>query len=183
MPRLIPSLCPYCQWERKVTKAHRDWCPSQGEGHAVPTEMVPGLWVSGVMARADERFVAVASILTHGEHHWAAGARIAPPPGKWLFVEHEDRQPGLIAKATEIWAFIDAHMHRGPVLVHCGAGASRSVTVAAGWLVTRLGMTAADAVALMLDKRPQVMYLWEGFEQELLTLTPGIVAGQEDPCA
>lgn len=61
-------------------------------------------------------------------------------------------------------------MGRGPVLVHCGAGASRSVTVVAGWLMTRRGMSAADAVAFMLSKRPQVMYLWEGFEAELLAL-------------
>jgi hypothetical protein len=170
MTRLIPMVCPYCGWKCKLTRAHEDHCPSHGEGHAVPTEMVPGLWVGGVAARADERFVAAASILTRGEHHWAAGAKIDPPPGKWLFVEHEDRKPGLIAKAPEIWAFIDEHMGRGPVLVHCGAGASRSVTVVAGWLMTRRGMSAADAVAFMLSKRPQVMYLWEGFEAELLAL-------------
>ena len=168
--RLIPAVCPYCAYEANLVKRHRDWCPSKGEGHAVPTEMAPRLWVSGVMARAEPRFVAVASILTHGEHHWAAGAKIDPPPGKWLFVEHEDRQPGLIAKAPPIWEFIDAHLTSGPVLVHCGAGASRSVTVVAGWLMTRRKMTAATAVTLMLGKRPQVMYLWEGFERELLTL-------------
>lgn len=168
--RLIPAVCPYCAWEREVSKAHRDGCPSSGEGHAIPTEMVPGLWVAGVAARGDERFVAAVSILTHGEHAWAGGAKIAPPPGKWLFIEHEDRQPGLIAKAPRIWDFIDEHLPRGPVLVHCGAGASRSVTAVAGWLITRRKMTAATAVTLMLGKRPQVMFLWEGFEQELLGL-------------
>lgn len=29
--RLIPAVCPYCAGECKVSKAHRDGCPSSGE--------------------------------------------------------------------------------------------------------------------------------------------------------
>ena len=53
------------------------------DSHEIPTEIMPGLWVGSVMSRPDPRFVAVVTILSPGEMHWAMGAKIGtrPVPG------------------------------------------------------------------------------------------------------
>ena len=60
---------------------------------------------------------------------------------------------------SEAIAFIRAHVaHGGVVYVHCKAGYSRSAAVVGAWLISsgRVG-SAAEAVALLKEKRPGIM--------------------------
>lgn len=55
--------------------------------------------------------------------------------------------------ATE---FIAANIKRGCVLVHCGAGISRSAAVVIAYLCRYAGMSYAEAFAFVKARRPQV---------------------------
>ncbi|MEZ6094463.1 MAG: dual specificity protein phosphatase family protein [Pirellulaceae bacterium] len=59
-----------------------------------------------------------------------------------------------IDRALEFMDRIIASGHK--VYVHCKAGRGRSATVVMAYLLTRKGMTAADAQSLLLSKRPHV---------------------------
>jgi len=50
--------------------------------------------------------------------------------------------------------FIAAHLRRGCVLVHCGAGKSRSVAVVIAYLCRYAGMSFAEAAAFVAERRP-----------------------------
>jgi protein-tyrosine phosphatase len=52
--------------------------------------------------------------------------------------------------------FIAEHIRRGCVLVHCGAGISRSAAVVIAYLCRFAGMSYAEALAFVKAKRPQV---------------------------
>lgn len=51
-------------------------------------------------------------------------------------------------------AFIAAHIRRGCVLVHCGAGKSRSVAVVVAYLCRYAGMSYTEALSLVKARRP-----------------------------
>lgn len=51
-------------------------------------------------------------------------------------------------------SFIAAHIRRGCVLVHCGAGKSRSVAVVIAYLCRYAGMSFAEAAAFVAERRP-----------------------------
>lgn len=53
-------------------------------------------------------------------------------------------------------SFIAEHVRRGCVLVHCGAGISRSAAVVIAYLCRFAGMSYAEALAFVKAKRPQV---------------------------
>ena len=48
----------------------------------------------------------------------------------------------------------DAVAAQQPILIHCAAGMSRSVTIVAAYLIAARGLKAAEAVALIKNKRP-----------------------------
>lgn len=50
-------------------------------------------------------------------------------------------------------SFIAAHIRRGCVLVHCGAGKSRSVAVVIAYLCRYAGMSYTEAAALVAERR------------------------------
>lgn len=52
--------------------------------------------------------------------------------------------------------FIADHITLGPVLVHCGAGVSRSAAVVVAYLCRYAGMSYAEALAFVKARRPQV---------------------------
>ena len=58
----------------------------------------------------------------------------------------------LFSKTTQIIA--DAVAANEPVLVHCAAGMSRSVTIVAAYLISTHSLTAAEAVAYIKKRRP-----------------------------
>jgi hypothetical protein len=51
-------------------------------------------------------------------------------------------------------SFIAAHLRRGCVLVHCGAGKSRSVAVVIAYLCRYAGMSYTEAAAFVAERRP-----------------------------
>lgn len=52
--------------------------------------------------------------------------------------------------------FIADHITKGPVLVHCGAGVSRSAAVVVAYLCRYAGMSYSEALAFVKARRPQV---------------------------
>ncbi len=53
--------------------------------------------------------------------------------------------------------FVQKHVEAGDVVyIHCKAGRARSATVAMCWLMAHRGLTAEQAQALLLTKRPHV---------------------------
>lgn len=68
---------------------------------------------------------------------------------------HEDDRD-LDYYLNDTTTFIAAHIQRGCVLVHCGAGISRSAAVVIAYLCRYVGMSYAEALAFVKVKRPQV---------------------------
>ncbi|MBB3207614.1 atypical dual specificity phosphatase [Rhodopirellula rubra] len=53
--------------------------------------------------------------------------------------------------------FVQEHVSQGKIVyIHCKAGRARSATVAICWLIQYRQMSAADAQALLLSKRPHI---------------------------
>ena len=61
---------------------------------------------------------------------------------------------GLEDYLDDATAFIAAHIRRGCVLVHCGAGKSRSVAVVVAYLCRFAGMSLSEALAFVAARRP-----------------------------
>lgn len=66
--------------------------------------------------------------------------------------EHPSR--GLEDYLDDATSFIAAHIRRGCVLVHCGAGKSRSVAVVVAYLCRYAGMSLTEALAYVSARRP-----------------------------
>ena len=60
---------------------------------------------------------------------------------------------GLEDYLDDATSFIAAHIRRGCVLVHCGAGKSRSVAVVIAYLCRYAGMSYAEAAAFVAERR------------------------------
>lgn len=61
---------------------------------------------------------------------------------------------GLEDYLDDTTAFIAAHIRHGCVLVHCGAGKSRSVAVVVAYLCRYAGMGLSEALAFVAARRP-----------------------------
>jgi hypothetical protein len=61
---------------------------------------------------------------------------------------------GLEDSLDDAMAFIAANIKRGCVLVHCGAGLSRSVSVVIAYLCRYAGMSYSEALSLVKARRP-----------------------------
>lgn len=68
---------------------------------------------------------------------------------------HEDDRD-LDRFLTQATSFIASEIQYGCVLVHCGAGVSRSAAVVIAYLCRYAGMSYAEALAFVKTKRPQV---------------------------
>lgn len=68
---------------------------------------------------------------------------------------HEDDRD-LDFYLDDATTFIADHIAKGCVLVHCGAGVSRSAAVVIAYLCRYAGMSYAEALAFVKTKRPQV---------------------------
>lgn len=71
----------------------------------------------------------------------------------WAFGRDAHRLENYLDDAT---AFIAAHITRGCVLVHCGAGISRSAAVVVAYLCRYAGMSYTEALAFVKQRRPCV---------------------------
>jgi hypothetical protein len=133
------------------------------------------LAVGDVASRAVPGFVAVVSLLSTAPWDELAGA-LAVPWGVAVDelggvpVLHVDIGDGETRKVhpgngehyghdLDEWlgsatAFIARHIEAGCVLVHCGAGKSRSVAVVVAYLCRYAGMSYTEALALVKARRP-----------------------------
>lgn len=167
-----PDVCPHCKWHRKLTKSHESNCPAKAD-KPIYNEVFPHLFVGSVEARVDPRFVAVVSILTEAQARYI-GANLAQPSVPMVYIDHEDGPPGLVDKCARAWEHVDDNIVLGDVLVHCYQGASRSVTAAAGWIITRHRRRVRDEIPRIAGIRPQALYLNPGYVRELEALEDSV---------
>jgi predicted protein tyrosine phosphatase len=68
--------------------------------------------------------------------------------------EQQNQWEALIKDCGEVFTMIDTARQKGePILVHCVAGRHRSVAILAAYLISRLKLTAAEAIAYIRLKR------------------------------
>jgi len=72
--------------------------------------------------------------------------------------DKEDAGAQLAARFPEVCRFVDSARNepRGMVFIHCGAGISLAPTVAASYIMWKLGMPAALAIGLIRAARPSI---------------------------
>ena len=73
-----------------------------------------------------------------------------------LRVDVPDFTQPSIAQVKQCCRFLDEHLARGTVYVHCKAGRGRSACVVACYLVHRQRLSAADAMEYVRRRRPHV---------------------------
>ena len=132
---------------------------------APPSRVAPRVYVGGAASARDGAALTAAAI-THivnaapSVPNWfekAGGDENAPPSLSYLNIPvFDDSRDDLGAFFPTVVSFIDTALASGgAVLIHCVAGASRSVTLAAAWLVAARGATPAAALAAVRAARPR----------------------------
>jgi len=81
-------------------------------------------------------------------------------------VDVMDGHAGLDIHLGETCAFIMKHIKHGCVLVHCGVGLSRSVSVVAAYLCRYAGMSLDQALEILARRRPGICP-YDGFKREI----------------
>eukprot|EP01106_Pelomyxa_sp_JSP_P013444 TRINITY_DN4019_c0_g2_i1.p1 TRINITY_DN4019_c0_g2~~TRINITY_DN4019_c0_g2_i1.p1 ORF type:complete len:157 (+),score=46.47 TRINITY_DN4019_c0_g2_i1:70-540(+) len=131
--------------------------------HVVDT----GLLLGGASAASDVKMLEAQGV-THVLTVMRGG--LFPPyrwPHAYLLVEVLDwDSEDLKSHFAECNKFIDEGRAAGKVLVHCGAGISRSPTVVIAYLMWKLNLSFNDAYAKVLAARPYIEPN-SGFVQQL----------------
>lgn len=129
---------------------------------AIANEIVPGVWISGVEALKDKRFMgkisAVVTAFPIDRVDEVELSRLLEGKSR-LRVPIEDEKDAEIENYFESTAeFISRHVMQGHnVLVHCFKGLSRSVSLVIYYMVTRLGFSSVDLALSHIQKvRPEV---------------------------
>jgi len=142
----------------------------------VATRVAPGLWISGVLALDDERFmrginaVVTAFPLNHYDvDEQELSAKLEGKRRLRVPIMDDPNAPiELYFESTARW--IEKQINRGyNVLLHCFKGRSRSVALAAYYLTTRMAElypTVDDALSYIHKLRPSV-HPNEGFVKKL----------------
>ncbi|KAG2450344.1 hypothetical protein HYH02_004849 [Chlamydomonas schloesseri] len=151
-----------------------------------PSQILPGqLYLGDWEHAADNERLAemgIKRILTIHNHP----ENLRPPPGiKHLRQQLPDIEDADIsAYFSEAFDFIDEGRERKqPVLVHCGAGVSRSATLVMMYLMRRNAWPAARASAYVAERR-SVVAINDGFYMTLCALEPQLgIAERSDPNA
>ena len=121
------------------------------------------LAIGSVASRATPGFVAVVSILSGSPFD----ERYKAPPIPTHWTDHEgvlhgvltfhinlgDGEPGLEHRLDKVMEFISDELKYRCVLVHCGAGLSRSVAVVAAYLCRFAGMRLDEAIGFIKARR------------------------------
>ncbi len=134
-------------------------------------EVIPNLFIGCFEARYTGQFQSIITVASLAELKCYCG-KLTPrePIDNILFIYHSDETPGLSAYFDNTTDFIEKELAKGnKVLVHCGAGISRSPTIVAAYLVKKKGMKLEDIIELFLDKRP-IIYMAPIFVKELKEL-------------
>ena len=111
------------------------------------------LAIGDVASRAESGFVAVVSLLATAPWDEQHGAPAVPEGVPVHMIDLRDGERGLEKHLGGACAFIAAQISRGCVLVHCGAGLSRSVSVVAAYLCRYAGMSLSEAVNFIKQRR------------------------------
>ena len=119
--------------------------------------------IGSVASRVTPGFVAIVSILSGDPYDEKYGA--PKPPSHYtdhqgvqrrvaIFnIDQRDGEPGLGKHLSVATNFIAAFLGRGCVLVHCGAGMSRSVSVVSAYLCRYAGMRLDEAIGFIKERR------------------------------
>ncbi|KAG0324810.1 dual specificity phosphatase 12 [Dissophora globulifera] len=118
-------------------------------------EIVPGLYLSGAQAAGALDYLKAFEI-THVLQ--VTDIKMPPFPGEFVYkiipVPDMD-ETNLIKHFPDTNKFIQEALDKGGrVLVHCQAGASRSVTIMCAYLMKTKGMTSSEALLFVQAKRP-----------------------------
>lgn len=78
----------------------------------------------------------------------------------YLSIECEDnRNADISSHFSDVYDFLDIYSRdKSPILIHCKAGTSRSVTCLAAYLIAKKGLTLQTALDLMRYKRQDKIY-------------------------
>lgn len=124
------------------------------EVHGVPTlDGDKGVLVERRFDRDEGEYV-----WTQKQHLWAAVTADQVPV---LHIDlgdgetKQDRGYDLSYDLDEATQFIADHIVKGAVLVHCGAGRSRSVAVVCAYLCRYVGMSWSEAISFVKQRRPE----------------------------
>ena len=127
------------------------------------------LAVGNVVSRSVPGFGAIVSVITTTDRPGLLYVELPPGKGPQVpdgvivhYVDIADGEcwaqgPGAHRLETyldEATGFIQRHLQNGCVLVHCGAGKSRSVAVVVAYLCRYAGMSYTEALALVKARRP-----------------------------
>jgi dual specificity phosphatase 12 len=86
----------------------------------------------------------------------------------WLHVPiDDDYREDISQHFLQVIQFIDAERKKGPVLVHCAGGISRSATLVAAYLMWEHGWTRKETIQHITAKR-NIVDPNEGFMDQLL---------------
>ncbi len=126
-------------------------CQRREDGEHYADEIIPGLYLGSLCAVRSGKYddKAILSIMRQHDldkieprkHH----LRIALPDESDAPIERHFEQSNR---------FIEKHIRRSGVLVHCHAGHSRSVTLVMCYLMKLHAMTLDEAMALVKQRRP-----------------------------
>ena len=111
------------------------------------------LAIGDVASRSTEGFCAVVSLLSSSPFDEQYKAPAVPEGVPVLLIDQRDGGDGLEQHLDAACAFIAEHIVKGCVLVHCGAGLSRSVSVVAAYLCRYAGMSLVEAVNYIKERR------------------------------
>lgn len=111
------------------------------------------LAIGDVASRSTDGFCAVVSLLSSSPFDEQYKAPPIPKGVPVLLIDIGDGRAGLEKHLTGACVFIAEHITKGCVLVHCGYGRSRSVSVVAAYLCRYAGMSLVEAVNYIKERR------------------------------
>ena len=147
-PDLYGYCSPECEAAAKIRQISFD-----GNDYDFVTDR---LAIGNVASRATPGFVAVVSVLGNRDRpadEWYGIPEVHAETGAIHEIDLCDGDAGLEQELQAVSSFIAAHIRCGCVLVHCGAGKSRSVAVVIAYLCRYAGMSLTEALAFVSARR------------------------------
>lgn len=129
--------------------------------------IINNLAVGSAGAREEEEFKAIISMMPGNQiRQCSFDGRIFPPHTTNVFIiPIHDGEPGLKPWLKKGIRFIDENIEKGPVLVHCYAGISRSASMVVAYLMSK-GRSFQEAMTLVYEQR-RIIDPWHGFIKEI----------------
>eukprot|EP00048_Salpingoeca_helianthica_P021081 m.10209 g.10209 ORF g.10209 m.10209 type:complete len:231 (-) comp5565_c0_seq1:29-721(-) len=146
---------------------------------------LPGALLLGSRDAADSEEILEKHGVTHVLNVAAGIAPAFPERFKYLSITILDLpETNIVDYFEKSFSFLDAARSVGAVLVHCNAGVSRSASIVAGYLITKMRQPYTTVLAEMKRRRPAVRPN-DGFDKQLRAFSARIVPpaaeSQPDP--